>query len=150
MDAEYLKECVRIESFTIEEEFIRLPGDLAYWNNKYADVYQYWLERKQVTAEVTARRSSEIREDMTAAKGKRPLVSEVDDALTMDPAAQQAKMKEIAAEAEKVRLYGIMDALRSKREMLISLGAHMRAEMKFDPLIRERAYLDGEKARQDI
>jgi hypothetical protein len=63
-----------------------------------------------------------------------------------DPDGQQARAKEVAADAERVRLYGVLDALRSKRDMLISLGAHIRAEMQHDPMIRERAALDREVA----
>jgi len=40
---------------------------------------------------------------------------------------------------EKIRLYGVIDAVRTKRDMLISIGAQVRAEMESDPSIRERS-----------
>jgi len=141
----YLKSCVQIEPLALEEEYVRLPADLAFWNQRYSEVYRYWLERKVVLNEVRARIQIEERERLEMlAKGKRVTIGEVEDALILNPEYQQAKMKEIAAEAEKVRLWGVLDALRSKRDMLISLGAHIRAEMAHDPMIRKQASIDHE------
>ena len=131
----YLMDCVALEPMALEEEFIRLPADLAYWNNRYAEVYRYWLERKLITAKLSAERKGELRAEMLI-DAKRVTISEVEDALTVDPGYQQAMAKQNAADAEKVRLHGVLDAIRTKRDMLISLGAHMRAEMQRDPLIR--------------
>jgi hypothetical protein len=35
-------------------------------------------------------------------------------------------------------MMGNVDSLHSKREMLISMGAHIRKEMDHDPVIREQ------------
>lgn len=141
----YLKDSTLIEPMALEEEFVRLPSDLSFWNQRYADVYRYWLERKMVLAQVVAEVSQEQRERLEMeAGGKRVLVGEVENALMLSKEYQQAKIKEIEAEAEKVRLWGVLDAIRSKRDMLISLGAHMRAEMQNDPMIRRQAQLERE------
>jgi len=133
---EYLWQCAEIEPMALEEEYVRVPADLAYWNNRYAEVYKYWLERKLVSSRLAAERKGEIRTLLQATQTKRPTIGEVEDELLMDAGYQQALAKQIAAEAEKVRLHGVLDAIRTKRDMLISLGAHIRAEMQRDPLIR--------------
>lgn len=142
---EYLRECTKLEPTLITEEFVRLPADLAYWNERYAKAYRAWLEAKIDTEQVTAVRSMEIRDrQMAIAKGGRVTISEVEQALHVDLGYQRARHKEVIAESEKVRLYGVLDALRTKREMLVSLGAHIRAEMGNDPLIRAQRALDRE------
>lgn len=141
----YLRECVRIEPMALEEEFVRVPSDLAYWNEEYSKIYQFWLERKMIREQVQAMVQTECRERLEATKkGGKPTVGEVENEMLLDTRYQQAKSKEIQAESEKVRLAGVLDALRSKRDMLISLGAHMRAEMQNDPMIRRTAAVDRE------
>lgn len=144
----YLSECVRIEPLALEEEFVRLPSDLSFWNQRYSEVYRYWLQCKIEVGEVKARVQLEERDRLeNAAKGKRVTIGEVEDALVLNAEYQKAKMREITVEAEKVRLWGVLDALRSKRDMLISLGAHIRAEMSNDPLIRQQARIEREVER---
>lgn len=141
----YLRECVRIEPMALEEEFVRVPADLAYWNEEYSKIYQFWLERKMIREQVQAMVQTECREHLEITKkGGKPTVGEVENEMILDTRYQQAKSKEIQAESEKVRLAGVLDALRSKRDMLISLGAHMRAEMQNDPMIRRTAAVDRE------
>lgn len=139
---DYLRECVQIEPMALEEEFVRIPADLAYWNNRYSDAYRLWLECKIESERVEADISTGIRRELANNPKSRATVAEVEHLLKVDPAYVDARRREAAAESEKVRLYGVLDALRSKRDMLISLGAHMRAEMANDPLIRRQRALE--------
>lgn len=134
----YLRDCVKIEPLALEEEFIRLPGDMAYWNARYAEVYRYWLERKFMTEQIEARRGIELHLQLEATRPKPPTIAELSRAVQTDPEYIQARGKEIVAEAEKVRLAGVVESLRAKREMLVSVGAHIRAEWASDPTLRER------------
>ena len=43
---EYLAECVVINDFALDEEFIRMPADMAYWNARYADALRNYLLAK--------------------------------------------------------------------------------------------------------
>jgi hypothetical protein len=61
----------------------------------------------------------------------------VESAVEMDQRNFDAKMRAIEAEVDEKRLRGVLDAVRTKRDMLISLGAHVRIEMEHDPVIRE-------------
>lgn len=133
---QYQWECLAIEPLVLTEEYVRLPSDVAYWNERYASVYKHWLEMKARRERVLAERSEELRKTLkfkkqadVADSSGRVTIAEVESAVARDPAYQAARDKEIAAEAEKVRLFGVLDALRTKRDMLVSLGAHMRAEM---------------------
>lgn len=134
---EYLRECVRIDDFDIQAEYIRLPADLAYWNSRYADAYRDWNSSKLELDMLCSTLSLAIRDELiNQAKGGRVTLAEVEQVLHTTPQYRDAKQKEILAEADKARLYGVVDAIRAKKEMLISLGAHIRLEMGNDPLIR--------------
>lgn len=137
---EYLDECTKIEPAVLEEEFVRVPSDLAFWNNKYAGMYRLWLECKAQRETLYAQLYGEKRTELEAFSAKgRATEAAIDASIMLDDRYTKARAAEIASESEKVRLGGVMDALRSKRDMLISLGAHERATMGHDPTIRARA-----------
>lgn len=157
----YLAECVQITPELISEEFVRTPADLAYWNARYADGVRTHLKAKlhldmvqrdgaKEVAEATARARIECREEIQSQNDKRVTESMVEAAVeTHAPllaarekaasAEVQARFAFIEAEAQKAELYGFVDAIRTKKEMLISLGAQLRKEMEGDPTIREHA-----------
>lgn len=154
----YLQECMQIESCAIEEEFIRLPGDLSYWNARYAEVYRHWREMQLAREQISHLLWSEHQTKLLAeaatktpsgtSKNVRVLKDEIVSAVERDPDFTKARKREIAAESEKIRLHGVMEAIRAKKEMLISLGAHMRLEMSNDPAIRRQAALSAAIARE--
>jgi len=141
---EFVEEAVRIDPTNLNQEYIQLPSQLAYFNNRYAEVYRYWTECKAVSEQVAAQLAQQIRDHLSATSKGRVTLAEVDQQVLLDPTYRQAKAKERVAEAEKVRLYGVMDALRTKRDMLISLGANYRLEMSGDPMLRAQAKLERE------
>lgn len=130
----------RIDTFDLEGEYTRLPADLAYHNEVFADAYQTYLLAKETRKQVEA----------NAAQGARianpkATVGAIDAVVDLDEDVHNARMQEIAAEADKIRQFGRVDALRAKKEMLISLGAHIRAtELNGDPTIRQQKYLERE------
>lgn len=137
----YLTQCTAIDPADLTKEFVRVPSDLAYWNEQYSQAYKIWLEAKAARELIYAQAYEARLADMSHL-GKRPTVSEIESSVIQDANYTQAKMEEIATETEKVRLYGVLDSLRSKRDMLISLGAQLRAEMQHDPMIRQQAWQD--------
>ncbi len=140
---EYLRDCVRIEPLVIEEEYVRLPADLAYWNARYSESVQAFLTEKMNSEEHEARQRILHREMLLAAGGK-ATESQVEAAVLCDPSMREARLRYITAEARKHHVAGIVDAIRTKRDMLISLGAHMRAELQGDPVLKqERANRRG-------
>jgi hypothetical protein len=126
----YLKECVTIDSMAIQTEFERTPSDFAYWSNRYAEVYRHYILAKQSREHIEATLQIEIRDQAEIGRGSGKMtVGEVEARIQKSPDYIDAKLKEAEADAERVRLLGVVEAMRTKREMLISLGAHMRAEM---------------------
>ena len=134
----YLRDCVHIDPLQINEEFIRIPGDLAYWNGKYADALREFLMAKINKDRVKGILRIDCRDELVEA-GKKPTEGLVNDHVDQHEDYIASAERLAAAETGKGRLYGVLDAVRSKKEMLISLGAHLRAEMEHDPLIRDQS-----------
>jgi len=133
---EFLRKSVSVEPLAINEEYVELPAALAYWNARYADALREHLKAKMVLDRTEAKLRIECRE-MLAAEGK-VTESMIDAAVERHPDIEIAKLTSIEAEVEKVRISGVAEAVRAKKDMLISLGATMRAEMDGDPSIRKQ------------
>lgn len=157
---QYLRDCVDIDDTALNEEFIRVPADLAYWNHQFAEAVQELAQSKFVREQVYARRRAEVRDELMQAardaydtamdmattpaeekkiKLKAPTVDDIDSATVVDEEYAEAKQREIDAEGAKARMYGIVDAVRTKRDMLIQMGADRRVEMQGDPQLRAEA-----------
>ena len=154
---DYLFQCVDIEPLALEEEFIRIAPDLAYWNHQFSEAVREYSRSKFLREQAAARLHGEMREElMDAAKAaaklaiedgakastvkvKSPTVSDIESAVLTHEDYVEVRDREIEAEANKSRLYGIVDAVRTKRDMLVQMGANRRAEMQGDPTIRTEA-----------
>ncbi len=154
---DYLLQSVDIEPLALEEEFIRLPPDLAYWNHQFADAVREYSRSKFLREQTAARLHTELREEImyaakeaaktaiedgatkSSVKVKSPTIADIEAAVLTNEEYVEAREREIEAEANKARLYGIVDAVRTKRDMLVQMGANRRAEMQGDPSIRQEA-----------
>lgn len=145
---QYLRDCVNIEPLALNEEFIRLPADVAYWNERYSKAYRGWSTAKVELDRIRAQKNLEIREAAKTGGGK---VTEayVESLIEVDPAYVNSRMTLIEAEVEKTRLYGVLDAIRTKREMLVSLGAQIRQEMAGNPQLRSEMHAQTFRAREE-
>lgn len=144
-DELYLKASVGVDDFDLQGEFVRLSADLAFWSARYATAFKAWNMAKLELERLSAQLSLEIRDALQgqATKG-RVTLGEIEQVLHASDPYVRARLAEVEAEAEKVRLYGVVDAVRAKREMLVSLGAHQRAEMANDPLVRSARVVERE------
>jgi hypothetical protein len=133
-----LMDAVKIEPLALQEEFVRLPSDLAYWNARYADAQRTFLVRKLELDQLNARLRIELRERLLVTESK-VTESMVDSRVELDDRYGNARLAMVEAEADKMHKYGAVDALRAKRDMLVSLGAHVRAEMQHDPQLRDES-----------
>jgi len=134
----YLRDCVNIDPLEVQAEFIRLPGDLAYWNARYARALRAHLTSKIAVNVTYARLEPKLRMAITDAGGK-ATEAMVKSAVEGNADYILAQERAVEAEVEKNEVYGALDAIRSKKEMLISLGAHMRSELEGDPTLREQS-----------
>lgn len=138
----YRRACVRIEPEAINDEYVRVPSDLSYWSEMHANTYREWqlakFAREQEWGSAVTRSRAMLNSERGVASGRGPTVDQVDAHAINDADYVKAKRDEVYLEAETKRLLGMVDAIRTKRDMLVSLGAHIRAELEHDPLIRER------------
>jgi hypothetical protein len=134
---DYLKECVYIEPLQMEAEFTRLPGDFAYWGERYSRASRAFLLAEREEKTVRAKQWLVLRAKMVG-EGQKATEAAVDATVEADPAVQAAYLARLEAEAEKDRLRTVLESIRTKREMLVSLGATIRQEMENDPVIRSR------------
>ncbi len=144
---DYLKASTRIESFDLEAEFTRLPADLAYWSEQYAQAYGEWRAAELELERTVATLSLAIRDELQTQTKGRVTGAEVENVLHSTDPYRDARTVELTAETRKVRFHGIVAAIQAKKDMIVSLGAHMRAELAGAPSIRTQAYVDREMAR---
>lgn len=134
-DDKFLMECVEIDQFSLDKEYTNLPGQLAYWNGQYADVYRAHqmakLRREQEYRRLFSSSAAYLR-----ASNPKTTVGDIEAAVEGDPGYSAVRTDEVELEAETRRLAGVCEAMRGKLQMLISLGAHIRAEMGNDPSVR--------------
>jgi hypothetical protein len=133
----FLKDSVDVEPTLLQEEFIRLPADVAYWNERYAGKLKAHLATKVEVDHLHARLYIEIRETMEA-EGKKATESAVEAKIETSPVYHQMRLTLVGLEAEVAHLKGVLEAVRTKREMVISLGAQLRQELQHDPVIRDQ------------
>lgn len=122
-----------VDPMLLEEHFAQLPGDLARYNELYAQAFHRLLQAKSAVDREWARiylETRETSEKMTEATLKAHVEVSED--------YQAVRAVVIDAEIDKIRLGGILEAIRAKKDALISIGAHIRAEMGGSPAIRER------------
>jgi hypothetical protein len=132
----YLAECIALDDFALDEEFIRMPADLAYWNSQYADALRTYLVAKLEHDRTRARVYLTVKAVNEDGGGKKATVADLEAMVVCDPAYHQTALTLLEADVAKTRLRGVVDAVVTKKDMLQSLGAKLRAEMAGDPMVR--------------
>ena len=134
----FLQDVIDINPLNINEHFQKVPAELAYYNQKYADAVEEYLVAKHTCERAYATAFNHYSNGSEAANGRKPTVASIEANVQLDDDYHIAKMVLINAESEKQHLRGKVDVVSAKKEMLISLGAHIRVEMG-DPMIRSQA-----------
>lgn len=135
---EYLQECANIDPLEIQEAYLKVPAELAYWNARYAKALRRAMMKKVDVDLLEAQLDPLMRKALKDA-GANVTESIVKATIAQNESLIEARRELVDADVEKAQVFGALDAIRSKKEMLISLGAHLRAEMQGDPTIREHA-----------
>jgi hypothetical protein len=137
---------------TLSKELVRLPGDLAYHNGVYADILEYQREAKRTRDRVEAQRQQFHRENAAPPPSGRVTESFIQSLVETDPLVITAQEDYDRAEVWRVRLAGIIDAIRAKKELLTSIGILMQAEIRSHHLAGtgdpQREQHDSEPARE--
>lgn len=157
-----LRDAVRLEPLALEEEFVRIPSDIAYWTSRHARAIGAHLRatarKKRLWGLLRVQAQRELEEEelerctikvshdgkvegpaKPPKKYKDPTVDAIDARVESYPEWRTATDDEADAEVERERLKGAVLALIAKRDMLVQMGANHRAEMERDPVIREKA-----------
>lgn len=135
---EYLRECVRIDAHSLQDEYVRLPADYAFWNERYRAALERSLlaeaDVKRVYAGLYLSGGERV-----MPSGKPATVDWIKARIEDDQDYRQAVAESIYAEADVAHVKGILEAIRTKRDMIIQMGATVRQEMQHDPAVRDRA-----------
>lgn len=146
-------EVTRIDPLLIRSEYVRLPGDYAYWNGQYADAIEASLKAELRRKTTEARLSIHFRSNL-GSEGAKVTEGIIKERVESSEEWTNVKLEEIEAIAKREKLRGTVEALRTKREMLVSLGAHIRQEQEANPFVksqrtREREHLEGTSSGVD-
>ncbi len=127
-EATYLHESVGILPEAIREEFVRVPADLAYWGERFAEAVKDFLTAEHERKTCYAITRLKIRE-LAQLRGEKLTEKDCDAWVEQTPEYTACKLAEITCEAAKFAAKARLDAVSAKRDMCMSLGAHIRAEM---------------------
>lgn len=134
-----------IDPLQLQREFAQLPALMAYWNERMSQSIAAHLTSKAEREAEMGMADMRVRDQLATAaaeaKANGTTVPKVTEAavranIELDEGYLARRSAEIAAEVEKLRIRGLCDTIKTKASMLISLGAHIRAEMSGDPSVK--------------
>lgn len=131
-----VKDATTIEPAALLEEFVRTPGDLAYWAEQYSQALEVQLTAKADRELAWEMAVIDIKKAAKAAAeagtAGKMTEKDVEAAATTTPAYQAALRNEIQANVAKDRAGGILDAVKAKKDVCISLASHIRHNEEMD------------------
>ena len=122
-----ITEAAAIVPEAIHEEYVRLPVDMATWNHRHAGAQRRAMITKSNLDYVRSIVYLATRERLRALDPK-ATEAMIAAAVEQDDRVRSAVADDIDAQVHAIRTRGELDALRAKRDMLVSLGAGLRAE----------------------
>lgn len=131
-----------INEHNIQAEYMRIAADIARWNAKLADatrdaqLAEHLLETTQAILDQQLRLVAE-------ADGEKITESSIHAKVKINPDYREKKRAFIEAQRILLHTKGTVQALIVKKDMLVSLGAHIRAELSGEP------YLKNKRPQQD-
>lgn len=134
-----------IEPTAIQEEYSAVPADVYRWASAVAERDEVLDYAERDLKSYEARRAVEI-VDAVKAEEKVPGEAKITAAIRRE--SGWVKAVELVAKARrgKADALAVLEAVRAKKEMLISLGATQRLELEREALIRDRERGGGRRA----
>lgn len=121
----------------LNDHFAKVASELASLTGNFAKALGRQLRaeaaRKRLFAELFLEFKSTLLEN-----GKSPSEEVAKQKVILDPRYQDAIEMEIDAEVSRARWWGLCDAMRTKRDAIVSLGAQVRSELEGEPSLRRR------------
>jgi hypothetical protein len=125
------RDAVAINPGMLRDEFVAFPGVLSDYGDRYAEAISEAAAKSEQLEDVEAEVYLELR-----AEGGHTEAT-IKAKIRRDTRVRMARELWLAAEARKSRMrHKVMDPLYAKKEMLISIGAHQRAELNGDPMVK--------------
>ena len=125
---------VGIDAILIQDEYVSLPTYLTHWTARLAAVMEDF-QRAEHDEEMTEARVYLESKVMC----EKATVQELKALVTTNARVISARIRRIEAEAKKSKVRAMVDGIQAKKEMLISLGAHVRAELNASPSLRNQS-----------
>ena len=129
-----VKDSTEINPVALQTEFVQLSGHLAYWTQQYAEAQTQAATAKAALEQLEAKISLDHRTDREI-KGMKATEALLSELVHTDDRWIKAKRAHILADGNRLKVSGIVDAIHAKKDMLVTLGAHMRAEMAAFPSV---------------
>lgn len=130
-----LRDRIRVNPEALEEEFVRLPGDVAYLGAQHARALERHLRAKAEARRAWSAAFLIKRQELLDAHGK-ATEEMVKAAVEGDLRVRAAQDAEIVADVARAKAKTDLDAVLCKKDMVVQLGANYRAEMERDPALR--------------
>lgn len=131
----YVVDCVDLDLTRYNEEFARLPNDLARWNELHTRAHEAVLEAKAAATRTRSRRALELRRTLAARatvdKTFKLTESVLQDTLNTDAEVIATEDALTRADVLRTRIRGVLAAVSAKGTALVSVGAQLRAEKAF-------------------
>jgi len=139
---EYLVDCVSIDEDDLNAEYIRVSTDLAYWAKKHGEAEHDFLAAKANVKRAEATAYEQAMHDLadeyeTGKISKKPTEKMVEARAQLDPEVEDAHDRYARSAGWRREVEGYVEAIQSKRDMLVSLGADLRKERQNEPYLRE-------------
>jgi multidrug resistance efflux pump len=125
---QHVRDSVHINGGDLRHELERLPADLAHYGFQFAAAHRKMLAAKMALEDVRSAEYLMIRETMTDL-GHKVTEALLDAKILESSSVQDARANLLEAEHEREQLRAVCDALRAKRENLVSLVNLARAEL---------------------
>lgn len=132
---------VAIDQKDLHGELSRVPSDLDWWNGQAAQADQQLREAELDLETWEATRRLQVVTDFRSKFGvvaRPPGEEKIDAIVYADPGYRRAREKVIGAARAKANAVGRVDAIRTKRDMLVSLCSLVRTEMEREAYIKRR------------
>lgn len=135
-DEEYVAEleayrvaCVSIDRDDMDAERVRLPADLAFWGERYAEAVEAHQLACETTKATYATAFVLLDSGTDQRTGKPMAVERVKHFTDQDPSYRDAAQAEARTAGAKMRAYAVIEAVKAKQNMLQEIGATIRREL---------------------
>jgi len=124
---------VEIDPTQLDAEMTQLSASVAYWNTRLARAIAVEERAKDDIVRIEAEARERVR---AASQGAKMTVADFDAAIALDTSVIAAHNEYTDAREDAGVTRAVTIALSVKRDMLMQLGAMLRAEMEADPATR--------------